>query len=107
MDETCDWAGYKFYVHDPDNTEWYAVGGIYIFAGIARFSPQDSTWGAYYIGSTKDFSDRLPNHEKWAKAHRLGATHVHSMRESDVHRRREIERDLIDEFDPPVNRQHR
>ena len=107
MDETCDWAGYQFYVHDPKNTEWYAVGGIYIFAAVVRSSPQGSTWRAYYIGETGDFSDRLPGHEKWAKAHQRGATHIHSMTEPDSQRRLAIERDLIDEFDPSLNRRHR
>lgn len=106
MASTCDWAGHCFYVYDPDNTIWYNIGGIYIFAGVAEHTLKGPTWRAYYIGETQDFSERIPGHEQWDEACQPGATHVHSMTVSDSHLRRAVEKFLVQEFDPPLNREY-
>lgn len=96
------WLNYEFLVFDPRNTRWENVGGLYIFAGLNRTR---DAWLAYYVGQTSSFAQRLPGHEKWPAAARLGATHVHARVERLQANRLRIERELIDYYDPPLNRQ--
>lgn len=93
------WKHYGFTVYDPINTNWHDVGGIYIFARqINQYH-----WMAFYIGQAKSFRDRLPNHENWTPAVRLGATHIHAMLVSQVANRDMIEAELIEAFQPALN----
>ena len=91
------WCGYHFSVHTMDGA-WNDVGGVYVFAGrnLGR-------WKTYYVGQTRSFANRLPSHERWAEAKRLGATHVHIRRVSNASRRRAIEIELIRNLNPPLN----
>ena len=107
MPTTCNWAGHQFDIYDPDDTKWNEVGGVYIFAGISEHSPTGSTWKAYYIGETQDFSERLPGHEQWATARQHGATDIHAMSVTDTQERRALEKMLIQRFDPPLNQEYR
>jgi len=92
------WSGYEFGVYDPD-TNWADVAGLYIFAGVnAR-----NQWVPFYIGQTTSFQDRIPNHENWSEAVRLGATHVHARVESQAATRDRIEAMLIRTFQPALN----
>jgi hypothetical protein len=61
---------------------------------------------ALYIGQSGDLSDRLPNHEKFAAAHRLGANelHLHFLADSSSERF-SIETDLRNGHNPPLNDQ--
>jgi len=54
---------------------WRDVGGIYIFTGLNA----QNLWRPFYIGQANSFRDRIPNHENWSAAVRLGATHVHAL----------------------------
>lgn len=98
----CDWSGYSFTIYDPA-TGWNAKGGVYISAGLAP----NGRWNGYYIGITDNFQSRLPNHERWAEAVRLGATHVHALVVRLQASREAIERQLIAAHGPPLNTQHR
>ena len=100
MVDKVNWSSYKFGIYDP-NTKWKDKGGIYIFAG----SDSNNRWTVYYIGKTSDFSKRLSSHEKWKPAARLGATHVHARAVSQEANRAEVEAHLIQEFDPPLNKE--
>ena len=93
------WLAYGFTVYDPRNTTWNDVGGIYIFAGITNLYQ----WRAFYIGQAKSFRDRLPNHENWNSAVRLGATHVHVMVVPQAASRDLIEAQLIEAYQPTLN----
>lgn len=99
---TCNWSGYEFPMYDMYGS-WNDVGGVYIFAGLAP----NGRWNAYYIGITDSFRARLPNHERWAEAVRLGATHVHALAVPLEATRQAIERQLIAAHGPPLNTQHR
>ena len=90
-------------MYDP-GIRWNDVPGVYIFAGPAG---QPNRWTAFYIGQCASFKDRLPNHERWDEAERLGATHIHARRVQSQASRDELEASLIDGCDPPLNRQHR
>lgn len=103
MSTKATWLKHEFTVYDPDTTTWHEVGGLYIFAGLVKDQQGTPRWRAYYIGKTGDFADRLPNHEDWPKAQRLGATNVHALVEEQALRRTKIERDLVRVNQPPLN----
>jgi hypothetical protein len=100
---TCNWSDLEFTVYDI-NATWYSVAGLYIFA--KRTTPP-GYWRALYIGQTDDFSSRIPYHERWAEAVRLGATHVHALVVPLAANRDSWEQALIQRFDPPLNDHHR
>lgn len=93
-----NWCGWTFGVYSKEG-RWRDVGGIYVFAGKGR----DGRWRAIYVGKTGSFQDRIPFHEKWNYAVRLGATHVHAMAVSSAVKRTEIETTLINRLNPPLN----
>ena len=97
---TCAWSRYTFQVNDPKTAEWNDVGGVYIFA---RADESGAKWYAQYIGETQSFAERLPNHEEWPDAVRLGTTHIHTRTVQDTARRQSIEIELIRQFEPPLN----
>lgn len=92
---TCSWSGYEFQIH-PYGASWNTVAGVYIFAAI-----QGGRWRALYVGETESLARRIPGHERWQEAQRLGATHVHARAES--FRRGAIEQELIHAYQPPLN----
>lgn len=95
------WGGYHFEVC-RQNGLWRTAAGLYIFSGFTY-----GAWRALYIGQTDDFSTRIPEHERWGEAVRLGATHVHARLESNALQRLAIERQLIRSYQPPLNDHHR
>jgi excinuclease UvrABC nuclease subunit len=95
------WSSYNFTIYDPAITTWNDFGGVYIFAG-ANYLNQ---WTAYYIGQTNSFQTRLPSHDRWEEARRLGATHVHALVVPQEATRLQIEQDLIQAFQPKLNQQ--
>ncbi|MBL8643334.1 MAG: hypothetical protein JNK21_05325 [Rhodospirillaceae bacterium] len=80
------------------------VPGLYFFCKANIF-------GGYtpaYIGETENAQTRLPYHERWAEAVRLGANHVFGLQASGIeHVRCDAERDLIAFYQPSMNTQHR
>lgn len=80
--------------------KWNAVGGIYAFVA----------WPGrvLYIGETASFAARLPGHEVWPEARRLGAREIYAMPFAGTHtERRVLERALIGAFTPECNTHHR
>lgn len=96
------WRNFRFIPYDFYTTLWNDVGGVYIFGG---FDPQNGWW-PLYVGETGSFRSRMPCHERWAEAVGLGATHVLAMTVPAVTRAM-VERELISEYQPPLNVQHR
>lgn len=84
-------------------TTWNKVAGLYIFA----YRTDETHWRALYIGQTDDFSARMPSHDKWSEATRLGATHVHALVVPLVANRDKWEKMLIQHLQPPMNVQNR
>ena len=103
MSDTVRWSSHTFTVYPHDGTQWHNVAGIYIFAGLN----QTNQWIALYIGQCDSFADRIPSHERWAEAARLGATHVHAMVVPQAANRDRIEAELIRTFQPRLNDQLR
>ena len=98
MNNTVNWGGYEFDVCSQ-TANWNDVGGVYIFAGLN----QNGRWRAYYIGQAESLKDRIPGHERWNEAVRLGATHVHARVVSQAAMRDAIEASLIASYQPPLN----
>ncbi len=101
MANTAKWKTYEFQVLQMD-ASWNAVGGVYIFAGESG-----TFWRAYYVGQTDSFKARMPSHDRWDEARKLGATHVHAMGVQLAASRDVIEQDLIQTFQPALNVQHK
>ena len=78
--------------------------GVYIFAGQATDYQGVLQWRSYYIGETHDFSQRIPNHEKWQPALLLGATHTFYRVVEDEAERKRLEGWLIRVYDPELNK---
>jgi hypothetical protein len=99
---TVNWLGVPFQV-GLQGANWNAVGGVYIFALLNRYEQ----WVPLYIGQAQSFKDRIPNHEVWLEAARLGATHVHARVEPLKANRDRLEQALIGAYQPALNVQHR
>lgn len=97
---TVNWLTYCFTVYSTETT-WNNIGGLYIFCGLNS----QNRWVPYYIGQTDSFQNRLPSHDRWEEARRLGATHVHAMVERQEANRLAIEKELIQAFQPKLNQQ--
>jgi excinuclease UvrABC nuclease subunit len=102
MNKNVQWLSHYFSVHQH-NENWNNVGGIYIFTGLT----QQNQWAPLYIGQTDSLSNRIPQHEQWTPAVRLGATHVHVMTVSQQAMRDKIEKELIQNFQPRLNTHHK
>jgi len=106
-EQTVLWPGksgqkYNYWVSDMDST-FKDEPGNYIFAKPAS---TPGKWTAVYIGETESLRDRLPNHEKLPCVRRYGGTHIHThTSSSDEDVRRAEESDLIENCDPPCNKE--
>ena len=100
------WTGksgtkYGYWILDL-NASFKSEPGNYIFAK----KEASGNWAAVYIGETDDFKKRMSNHEKRPCAIRNGATHNHAHTSSAGEKvRRAEEKDLIDNYDPPCNKE--
>lgn len=113
-------AAYKFRLY-PIGTIFKRIAGIYIFLIIP---PQSETpnveaetleavaevaealeaqYSLLYIGLTNDFYARLAAHHKIQAAITLGMTHIGILRKSSGRKRKKIERDLLQNLNPPLN----
>lgn len=100
------WLGQEFDVYEMTGA-WNPFGGLYIFAKQEPNLLGVSQWRAVYVGKTKNFKDRLSNHEKWLIARLLyGATHVHARVEERSFHRTILEQRLIQYCRPSLNVQH-
>ena len=106
MAETVKWLDTPFTVYELKG-DWNEVPGLYVFAGLVKGRLGTHQWHAYYIGQTEDFSVRLPTHESWPAAVQLGATHVHARVERKAVERERLEKELIRNYQPNLNVQHR
>lgn len=101
MNQTATWKNHVFSVH-LHSASWSEAGGIYIFCGVNS----QNHWVPLYIGQADSFRNRIPSHEQWTPAVRLGATHVHAKAVPEA-MLDAIERELIATFQPRLNVQHK
>ena len=100
MSDTATWLTYEFNVHQP-NVNWSDAAGIYIFTGIN----QVNKWVPLYIGQASSLVERLATHEQWPEAKKLGATHIHARVVSKQSDRDQIEKEMIQAYQPRLNTQ--
>lgn len=110
-DVIVDWVGqsgrsYRYWAlaNPKVAAEIQDAGGNYAFVKQlpnGNFTP-------LYFGKADSLRDRIPSHECWPEAVRLGVTHLmgHTTPAGDDARCAE-ERDLIQRWNPPMNVQHR
>jgi hypothetical protein len=110
LDGHIDWIGqsgskyrYWFVLYPHDDAMINAVAANYAFVKIHPNGQTDPL----YFGITDDLSSRIPNHECWPEAQRLGVTHVMAHATPNALVRYTEERDLIAYWNPPMNVQHR
>ena len=96
----CTWITHECDVNEH-GANWNAVPGLYIFAGLNS----EGRWAPLYIGQAESLAERIPSHERWQEAQRLGATHVHAMVVRDRTQRCAIEEALVQVFQPRLNTQ--
>lgn len=107
-DPVIDWKGQlgKTYRY------WFIknVTGLQAVAGNYAFVKQlaNGNFVPLYFGQADDLKARLPNHDRWDDAKKAGVTHVmgHTTPAGEQARLDE-ERDLIQQWNPPLNVQHR
>jgi hypothetical protein len=102
-----DWPGsagikLRFWFVDLSLARLIRQPGVYIFVRLTN-----QGWLPVYIGIADDLVDRLTNHDRWAEAQRLGATHLMAKGLADRAAREAMERHLIGLYNPPLNTQHR
>ena len=105
-----DWRGqsgktYRYWFVDNNTAH-----GIKSEAGNYAFVKQiaNGNYVPLYFGESNDLSDRIPGHDMWPEALRLGATGVMAhTTPSGQQTRLEEERDLIQYWNPALNTQHR
>lgn len=107
MTDTIDWPGksgsyrYWFLATPVTAANIQATAGNYMFV-----RPVTAGWVPVYIGIAENLQDRLPNHERWAEAVKLGATRVMGHTQADAAKRKAEEKDLISHWNPALNTQH-
>lgn len=107
---TIDWTGrsgakYRY---------WFLTSieasGIQAVAGNYAFVKQlpNGNFVPLYFGEASDLRARIPSHDRWSDAKRAGVTHVmaHMTPGGEAAQLAE-ERDLIQQWNPPLNVHHR
>jgi hypothetical protein len=86
----------------PKDSAWPATPGIYMFCQTVGLLG-DIVNPPRYLGQTVSFAERLPDHDRWDEAAKLGANCVLIAPISNAHNRDKIERELIASLRPPLN----
>lgn len=110
MSQFIDWLG-----HSGNRYRYWfladiSVNGIKAEAGNYAFVKRlaNGNFSPLYFGESENLRERIPGHERWAEAVRLGATHVMGHTAQDGEQARcDEERDLIQRWNPALNQQHR
>ena len=82
--------------------QWNGTAGVYMFVRPSHNGNLD----VLYVGLCESFANRMPNHDRWDEAVRLGANSVHAVVVPDKATREALEKHLIQQFQPQLNTQH-
>lgn len=100
-------ASHKSYTFTayPDGQQFNPISGVYIFCK----SLPSGNWEALYVGETQSFHDRLNigigSHDGYARAKKIGMTHIAAMVVSGDTQRLSVETDLRHGLNPSANAQ--
>lgn len=106
-----DWTGlsgakYRYhFLADTSGAGLHSQPGNYMF--VRQTNLEKNWWSPVYIGVADDLRGRVMGHEVWAEAQRRGATRVMAHLQADRTKRESEERDLIGNWNPVCNTQHR
>lgn len=110
MSDVIDWTGksgkqYRYwFLENVTAASIKTVPGNYAF--VKRLPNGNFT--PLYFGVAEDLSERISNHDRWDDAIRAGMTHVMSHTTPGGEKVRcDEEIDLIQQWRPPLNTQHR
>jgi len=90
---------YQFDVY-PWGQSFNPVGGVYL---VLKKNWQQSSYNIIYVGQTGDLDERFNDQHKQYCFDRQGKTHIGVHGESGEQARLNIERDLIDQYQPICN----
>ena len=94
---------YTFEVYDLDSV-FLDDSGVYIFSKREPNEDGTGTHTILYIGSTNSFKLRIhKSHKKWDEALDKGMNAISIYPIEEPHLRRKVERELIEEYQPPLN----
>lgn len=96
------WNSFEFSVYKTNSTRWYRVSGIYVFSEDSHL-PLSGNWKPLYIGQASDLQERLKYHEKIPSAIELGLCVIHVASVSNQNSRDNLERALIQQYQPQLN----
>ena len=96
---------YNFEPH-PVGTQFNPISGVYIFCRKIA----SGSWEALYVGETQSFKQRLNtgvgSHDGYARASRLGMTHIAALVVAGDAERLRVETDLRHGLNPSANAQN-
>jgi hypothetical protein len=95
-------ATYEFDVY-PWDTDFNAVGAVYFVTKRSHNAQNGYSHSGVYVGQTGDLSERFNSHHQPECLKRNGVHCICVYREGTEGRRREIEADLIANYQPPCN----
>lgn len=108
--EIIDWPGKSGKAYRYWFLQKLTAADIQALAGNYAFVKQlpNGNFVPLYFGQAEVLNARIPNHDRWDDAKRLGVTHVmgHTTPAGEQVRLDE-ERDLIQQWNSPMNIQHR
>ena len=87
----------------PYGTIFDAIGTVYYISGRTEKADGTGSHDQIYIGETEDLSERFDNHHKETCFKMYSANCINIYEESDEGKRLNIEKDLIDAYNPPCN----
>ena len=80
--------------------DWPSVGGLFLF--VFR-DPEEDRWVPLFVDQTESLAASLPTHPRWPEAVRIGATHVHVIRQHDPLVREDAKALIIRNYQPRMN----
>ena len=92
------WPSTRYYSGQPGD-DWPSVGGLYIFA----FRDSEGIWVPLFVDHAESLAASLPTHPRWPEARRIGATHVHVIRQHDPRIREDAKALIIRSYQPRMN----
>lgn len=93
-------SGTSFELFKINEVDWNEVAGVYVF-----LKENAKNWSILYIGQASSLKERLSNHERIPDAKRLGLTHIAATVVRLQSNRDRLEKDLIQQYQPPMNTQ--
>lgn len=100
------WNSFSFKSYNINPARWSGVSGVYAFSPHYAL-PLSGNWQPIYIGQTKDLYQRLEHHKKLPSALRLGLQVIHVTPIPFKDTRDLLEQQMIKQFQPPLNIQHK